>query len=560
MKRGVLVEESTGRRVAVRRPITIGRTRDCEFVIDDNSASRRHVEVGPRGESFVWKDLGSTNGTIVNGRSMLAGELRHGDTIQIGETVIRFHVEDEAGANGEDTGERTTARLGDSGLFQETILGALGEERRVTPRSKSAYLLETVYAVANELAADYDANSLMERVLELVMKAISAQRGAIFVTDDKGELAPCPVCVRGDLPSRCEEIRISHTVANKVIREGTSVLYKQSDNNNDLNYTESILSLEIRSILCVPLRAKDNILGILYIDSDQADLEYTEEDVLLAAAVGNSAGLALDNARMHLEMLEKQRIEHDLATAWTIQEGFLVKEWPEGDGRFQVYGETRPAKTVGGDFYDFVRPGKDRIGLLIGDVSGKGVPASLMMAQLLAEFRLLARDYQCPAEVMRQLNAGIARRSRRGMFCTACYIAIDLTTGEVSVANAGHHAVLLSRKGSVEQFGEASGPPLGVLPIGPWEPHRHQIQPGDTLLLYTDGIIEAQSMATSHEQEESIALYDFKNVADVARAHHAQTPQVLLEAIYNDVNRFCAPSAPNDDCTMIAVKYHGAHA
>jgi sigma-B regulation protein RsbU (phosphoserine phosphatase) len=434
LKRGVLVEESTGRRVAVRRPITIGRTRDCEFVIDDNSASRRHVEVGPRGESFIWKDLGSTNGTIVNGRSMLAGELRHGDTIQIGETVIRFHVEDEAGANGEDTGERTTARLGDSGLFQETILGALGEERRVTPRSKSAYLLETVYAVANELAADYDANSLMERVLELVMKAISAQRGAIFVTDDKGELAPCPVCVRGDLPSRCEEIRISHTVANKVIREGTSVLYKQSDNNNDLNYTESILSLEIRSILCVPLRAKDNILGILYIDSDQADLEYTEEDVLLAAAVGNSAGLALDNARMHLEMLEKQRIEHDLATAWTIQEGFLVKEWPEGDGRFQVYGETRPAKTVGGDFYDFVRPGKDRIGLLIGDVSGKGVPASLMMAQLLAEFRLLARDYQCPAEVMRQLNAGIARRSRRGMFCTACYIAIDLTTGEVSVA------------------------------------------------------------------------------------------------------------------------------
>lgn len=555
MKRGYLVEQATGRRVAVERPVTIGRTRDCEFIIEDNSASRRHVEVGLRGESFVWKDLGSTNGTILNGRSMLAGELKNGDTIQIGETLIRFMVEDDG-----QEGDRPRPRMGDSGLFQETILGLAGEEHRVAPRSKAAELLETVYAVANEIAADYDSNSLMDRVLAHVMQAIHAQRGAIFLTDDAGELRPFPVCVRGDIPSKCEGIRISQTVANKVLREGTSVLFKQSEGNQDLNSTESILSLELRSILCVPLRAKDRILGILYVDSDKPGLEYTEEDVLLAAAVGNSAGLALDNARMQAEMLEKQRIEHDIQTAWTIQEGFLVKDWPEGSKGFQVYGETRPAKTVGGDFYDFVQPRPDRVGILIGDVSGKGVPASLMMAQLLAEFRLMTRDYDCPAALLRALNTDLARRSRRGMFCTACYLWIDLASGEVRCANAGHHPVLLSRKGEVSQFGEASGPPLGVMSTGPWEPTVQTIAPGDTVLMYTDGIVEAQSMGTLHEQREPLCLYEFENLADVARAHKSATPQVLLEAIYNDVNRFCAPASPHDDCTMIAVKYLGAGA
>lgn len=554
MKRGYLVEQSTGRRVAVRTPVTIGRTRDCEFVIEDASASRRHVEVAPRGDGFVWKDLASTNGTLLNGRAMLAGELRHGDQIQIGETVILFHVDDD-----EQTAGASPSPLGDSALFQETILGLGGTEERVRHNSKSAQLLETVYAVANALAANYDRDAVMERVLALVMHAIQAQRGAIFLTNEAGELDPSPVSVRVSGRATNGNIRISQTVASKVLTEGSSVLFKQSDEDSEIDATESILSLDLHSIVCAPLRAKDRILGILYVDSGRADQEYTEDDVLLAAAVGNSAGLALENARLHVEMLEKQRIEQDIQTAWTIQEGFLVKEWPETERRFQVYGETRPAKTVGGDFYDFVQPRPDTVGILIGDVSGKGVPASLMMAQLLAGFRLLARDLESPADIIRALNADLSKRSRRGMFCTLCYIALDLRTGEVRCANAGHHPVLCAGPSGVRQFGEASGPPAGVLPVGPWTEHRDQIAPGDTLLLYTDGIIEAQSMGTLHEgpESESLVQYEFENLSVVARAHHKQMPHVLLEAVYNDVNRFCAPGSPHDDCTMIAVKYLG---
>lgn len=554
MKRGYLVEESSGRRVAVRNAVTIGRTRECELVIEDGAASRRHVEVIPRGDAFIWKDLGSTNGTLLNGRAMLAGELKNGDTIQIGETSIRFVVEDDGRA------EPGTAGLHpDKEMFAETIFGFHGQEKAVSPSGKSVALLETVYAVANELAADYDRESLMERVLALVMKAIDAQRGAIFLTNADGELDPSPVCVRVSGRASRGGIRISQTVAAKVLKEGRSVVYQDSDEDGEINATESIMSLDLHSIVCVPLRAKERILGILYVDSDRSGQQYMEDDVLLAAAVGNTAGLALDNARMHVEILEKQRIEHDLQIAWIIQEGFLVSEWPEGDPRFQVYGDTRPAKTVGGDFYDFVQPRAGRIGILIGDVSGKGVPASLLMAQLLAEFRLLVKDHESPVEVLKRLNAELSKRSRRGMFCTLCYLDLDLATGVVRCANAGHHPVLCAGKDGVRFFGEASGPPAGILPTGPWEETVATVSPGDTLLLYTDGIVEAESMGTVHQRgaDQTMQQYETENLSTVVRAHLNQTPKVMLEAVYNDVNRFCAPGAPHDDCTMIAVKYLG---
>ena len=134
---------------------------------------------------------------------------------------------------------------------------------------------------------------------------------------------------------------------------------------------------------CVPIRTQDSISGILYIDTNIVDHAYTQDDLLLAAAAGNSAGLALQNAQNHQALLQKQRIEQDVEAAWNIQEGFLVSDWSTDDSRFEVYGRTRPARIVGGDFYDFVRIDKDRVGLLIGDVSGKGMPAALTMACLL---------------------------------------------------------------------------------------------------------------------------------------------------------------------------------
>jgi len=565
--RGYVIVDADGRKVPVEDTLVVGRTSDSGLMIDDNAASRRHMEIKARPDTFVWKDLGSTNGTILNGSKMLAGELKNGDRIQIGETTLTFEVHGRPEPkNGPDPDARP--HQDESRLFTETIMDAQGVvQRQDAAPSKTTQLLEAVYSVANEIATNYEICSLMDGVLKTTLRAINAQRGAIFLADATHQLLPCSKCgtvhsiENGTLQTmQIGDIKISGTVASRVIRDGESVLYQDTDSDMELNASESIMSLQLRSIVCVPLRAKHGILGILYIDSDRQDQNYSHDDLLLAASVGNSAGLALENAEMHQEILEKQRIEQDLATAWTIQEGFLVKEWPNSDPRYDVYGETRPAKTVGGDFYDYVRPNKNTIGILMGDVSGKGVPAALTMAQLLAQFRLLARDLDSPVEVLKELNRSLVKRSQRGMFCTLCYLTLDLTNGQVICANAGHHPVLQIGKNGVSNFGDATGPPAGILPDGPWVETRALINPGDSLLLYTDGIVEARSMTTivGGASQSAPVEYEEEGLFRCAGRLYGESAQALIEAINFDVQRYTAPAAPHDDCTMIAVRYHGA--
>ena len=567
MLRGYVIVDADGRRIPVEDTLVVGRTSDSGLMIDDSAASRRHMEIKARPDTFVWKDLGSTNGTILNGAKMLAGELKNGDRIQIGETTLTFEVHGSPERRDAAPPNRPEA-YEESRLFTETIMDAQGfvKKQEAAP-SKTTQLLEAVYSVANEIATNYEVCSLMDGVLKTTLKAINAQRGAIFLAGANDQLLPCTNCgsvhsiANGKLQqAQIGDIQISGTVAARVIRDGESVLYQDTDSDMELNASESIMSLELRSIICVPLRAKHGILGILYIDTDRQDQNYSHDDLLLAASVGNSAGLALENAKMHQEILEKQRIEQDLATAWTIQEGFLIKEWPEEDTRFDVYGETRPAKTVGGDFYDYVRPTKDSIGILLGDVSGKGVPAALTMAQLLAQFRLLARDMDSPGDVLKELNRGLVKRSQRGMFCTLCYLTVDLTNGHVICANAGHHPVLQVGKNSVSNFGDATGPPAGILPEGPWMETRAIINPGDSLLLYTDGIVEARSMTTIVEGASSVAPNEYEEAGlyRCAEGLYGQSARALIDAVNYDVQRFTAPAPPHDDCTMIAMRYHGA--
>lgn len=565
MLRGYVIVDSDGRKVPVEDSLVVGRTSDSGLAIEDSAASRRHMEIKARPNTFVWKDLGSTNGTILNGAKMLAGELKHGDRIQIGETTLTFEVHGKP--EPVDNGSPVSPPPDENRLFTETIMDAQGQVKKPDAApSKTTQLLEAVYTVANEIATNYDVCSLMDGVLTTTLRAINAQRGAIFLADTTHELLPCPNCgtvhsiANGTLEKmQLGDIKISGTVASRVIRDGESVLYQDTDSDMELNASESIMSLQLRSIVCVPLRAKHGILGILYIDSDRQDQNYSHEDLLLAASVGNSAGLALENAKMHTEILEKQRIEQDLATAWTIQEGFLIKEWPQDDPRLDVYGETRPAKTVGGDFYDYVHPRKDIAGILLGDVSGKGVPASLTMAQLLAQFRLLVRDLESPCDVLKELNRGLVKRSQRGMFCTLCYLTVDLTNGHVICANAGHHPVLQIGKNGVSNFGDATGPPAGILPEGPWMETRAIINPGDSLLLYTDGIVEARSMTTLVEgaSQQAPNEYEEEGLERCARNLYGQSAHALIDAVNYDVQRFTAPAAPHDDCTMIAMRYHG---
>jgi len=558
--RGFLICKKNGeaeRRVPIGTSITLGRSVECGCVVDDAAASRRHVRITQDGDRYLWKDLGSTNGTQLNGMPMIEGVLNNGDQLQIGETIMRFEMEDVP--DDVDEPDNTT-------VFKETIFnwqkaGDDEEERE----GRAENLLRAVYTVMNEISSNYEPCPLLDHILETTMRAIDAQRGAIaFASAESHGLHPCPVCKKFHIITRGKirhvgqhDFTVSETVVQRVIRRGESLLYQDTDRDSELNVSESIRSLRLRSIICAPLRGKFGIFGILYVDSDSPKHQYTHEDMLLSTAVGNSAGLALENARMHSQIVDKDRMEQEIQHAWQIQQGFLINQWPEDNPRFQIYGDMRPAKTVGGDFYDFVQPDANRVGILIGDVSGKGVPAALTMAQLLAEFRLAARDCNSPSQVFRELNKSMSMRGRRGTFCTLSYLILELDTGRVLCSSAGHHPVLAVGKGDLRVFGNASGPPVGIMPDTPWTDAESRVKPGETLLLYTDGIVEARTVRTRAEGVNSPEEYGLENLAQAASSQYQKTPREMIEFINEEVRKYCAPASPHDDCTMVALKYLG---
>jgi serine phosphatase RsbU (regulator of sigma subunit) len=531
----------------------VGRTVDCGVVIDDAAASRRHVELFERGGRFFFKDLNSTNGTRVNGRLMLEGELRDGDHLQVGETSFRFEIEQQQKSAGPD----------DSTLFRETFLDGRAASAEAPVAGRSRELLQAVYTVMKEISSNYEPCSLVDRILETTVHAIDAQRGAVFFAGPPGdELQSCPVCheihfIRDGVLGKTEPdaIHISRSVVDRVLRGGESVLFQDTATDADVSFSDSIAQLQLHSIICVPLRGKFGIQGVLYLDSDKPSSRYCNEDLLLSSAVGSSAGLALENATMHQQILEKERMEQEVAHASIIQRGFLVDQWPAAAGTYSVFGQMQPARIVGGDFYDYVEPAEGLVGILVGDVSGKGMPAALTMAQLLAEFRLHVLAQRSPAQMLAALNRSMVARSQRGMFCTVCYAQLDIRTGELTVVNAGHlPAVRLSSTGT-ETFADASGPPIGILPNAQWEESRTTLAPGEVLVLHSDGLNEARKPAFEAAPDEGPVELGLRGLREVLSRHRDASVQEMVEGVLAEVQAFTAPLPPHDDCTMIALRY-----
>ena len=557
---GFLVDNSN-RDNALKVPqggsIIVGRTGESDYVLDDAAASRRHMEISARDGGYFWRDLDSTNGVFINEEKLSSGELRSGDRIRIGSTVLLFEVEADEG--------KAPLAMEDSEGFHERILETLGKSGKDGEAGEADVLLEAVYAVMNDIASNYEPCSLVDRILETTMKAIDAQRGAIFFSGPEGEeLLPCPVCdhvhviEEGKLKhTGSEDIHISRTVARKVLQDGESVLVQDTGSADGLDGAASIALLDLRSIICAPVRGKYGVMGILYIDSDRPGHKYTHAHMLLTTAVGNSAGLALENAKMHQEILQKERIERDIELAGIIQDGFLEHRWATKDSRYQVYAEANPAKTIGGDFYDVVNLDSDRVGILVGDVSGKGVPSALAMAQILAEFRVHVTKESSPAAVLGALNESMCERSQRGMFCTLCYLSLDLRTGEVVCANAGHHPLLHATRIDVEEAGGPSGPPIGIVADAAWEDVVLRLESGDTILMYTDGIIEARGAITRHDIDEEPDEYGLDSLKMLAKDLSGEAPEIVVREVLRDVRRFCEPLVPHDDCTLLVLRYLG---
>ena len=313
-------------------------------------------------------------------------------------------------------------------------------------------------------------------------------------------------------------------------------------------------ALAVRSVIDAPILFQERTIGVLAVANPAGGLPFTDHDFSLVMSLAEQAGLAVHNLEsMHFQ-IEKKQLDLDLALASSIQQMLLPAATPRLAG-LDIAAQYVPMQKVGGDLYDFYALSPTRLGIVVADVSGKGIPASLLMAICRTNLQRIAPHHESPARVLREVNRVMAGEVCRGMFITIVYVVVDVALGRVTFARAGHEQPLLSRRefGSVPPTGaflDSEGMAVGM--VGP-EVFDGAIAdaavpflPGDTLVLYTDGVTEA---ANAEEQE-----FSGSRLADALRSLGGRSAGEITEGILDHVRRFTGQDHPRDDLTLVTVK------
>lgn len=399
-------------------------------------------------------------------------------------------------------------------------------------------LLEVAKAINSSLILE----DVLQLVMNSVMKVTGSDRGFLLIKEDHGELKFAVTHTGDSGPVANGQPKISMSTVNRVFETGVAMVAIDVDSDTNIRSQLSVVSLGLRSIMCVPLKTKNGTLGIIYVDSNRKSKNFTEADLRVLEALADHAAIAIENAQLQKSLLETQRIEQELEFAAIIQQSFLPSSPPQLE-HFRLDAQNLSAKTVGGDFYDFLSLGDHLMGIAIGDVSGKGIPAALFMARLISDFRYLARSEASPSATLEKINEQLVRRSRRGMFVTMLYMVLDTQSGNATCVNAGHLPVLLQNRAGIHTLSQNAGVPLGILPDIEFDEFSFRLEPGDKALLYTDGIVEA--INTERER------YTIRRVID----YMGQAPKTscLVNSLFQEVQGFAGGAPQHDDMTLLSI-------
>ena len=541
-----------------RLRVTLGRSARNDLCIPDPFASRVHAEVRREGDEYFLQDLGSANGTLYNGTNVEGTvPLTAGGRIQIGETEIIFDdgtynssmgatmITDNTGSLPEATialasGDRTT-----SGLL-EAIEGARTkpEEIAAVRSAKEGDLLALISKVGITLLASATLTETLEQIVSLVFEAVPADRCLLMMRDAGSEELRVAVARLRDRVGEVGEIRVSRNVLDEVVMRGKSVL--TSDAQHDPRFASGTVVLQgIRSVLAVPLGVADQVFGIIYADSPIADGRFTEDHLKLLTTLASVAAIRVENARLAEARLQQERLERELALAMEIQQRFQPAAPPHVPG-YELQGISFPCYEIGGDYYDFIKRDDGRLVIALGDVSGKGTAAALLMSSLHAAIHAQSGSHDSLVATISAVNRYLADNIPPNRFVTLFYAELDPETGTVSFLNAGHNPPLIVHSaGTVEQLA-SGGLPLGIKPNAEFREGRTHMKLGDVLVIYSDGVTESAS--PTGEEFGSTRLYEV-----VSRNIDASAAGIR-DRIESALTKFSQGTQAADDITLVIVK------
>lgn len=510
-------------------PITLGRASDCTIPIKDRFLSRRHAEIVP--EQGVWyvRDCGSVNGTLLNGVKLTQPvALRAGDRIALGDSEVVFHAD-----------ENTSQFIAVDTDSHATNLAIPVDQVEKERSSERAHILSSL---AMEFLADRPMSELFDFILDRIVDLLKPTRAAIaLLAADRVSFSD--VRLHRTDASESQDLTISRTLLREVVENRKVVSYFDTENNDKFARAQSIIAQRIRSAVCAPLLVADVVLGVLYIDFTASGGAIAEDDVRLVAQIARFAAVTLERTRLREEAFAKAKIDEELRTAYVIQSRLLPARLPQIEG-YNFAATNRPCKTVSGDYYDVVVRPDGRIYFVIADVSGKGITAALVMSSVATAFAIFTRTDPSPADLLRELNATLAPKTAPTKFVTMVAGVLDPKSGEVTFANAGHVPPLAVSRGGVSAL-RKTDIVVGILPNAQYRDQSLTLEPGDSLVLFTDGVTEAENAA-----EEQLGL---EPVSELLQTMHCAEAPVILERIATRVHDFIGDVPNGDDVTMMAI-------
>jgi sigma-B regulation protein RsbU (phosphoserine phosphatase) len=514
----------------------IGRDPECDIVFSVSAVSRRHAKIIWRNNKFYLEDLKSRNLTLLNDSKVEADKpvpLGPGDKIKICDFFCEYVDETASRVEVEDTG--TVVSSVQAGASSISVLATQPAER-----------LRVLLEVSNSLARAVEIGPLLPRILDGLFQVFrQADRAFFIVLDDRGEFVPLSTKTRRERDEA--SARFSKTILKKCMEHGEALLIEDAAQVEHIQMAASISDFKIRSIMAAPMVSSDGeVFGIIQVDTQDRTRKFNQEDLQLLVAVANQAAVALDNIKLHDNLNLRQKMAREIELAVEVQKCFLPNKLPELQ-QYQFYAHYEAAREVGGDFYGFLSMPDDKLAVSVGDVAGKGVPAALLMARVSGDVNLAVLSEPSAAGAVKRLNYLFQQAGISDRFVAFLLAILDQSTGKVTLVNAGQVPPLLRRaNGKVEEYAceDKNGLPLGIMEDFEYCAVEIQLQPGDCLVLCTDGITDA-----NNEKKQTFG----RDRLISAMKHGPKDAPALGNHILRAVEEFATAPEQFDDLTLVCL-------
>jgi len=528
------VTDSSGRRLVPvdQNPFTIGRREGNHLRLLGSEVSRDHAELLVADGKYLIRDRNSRYGTFVNDQPVTEQAVAHGDRIRLGRSggaELVFLLAERA-----EPADRVTTT-------------AVGDLRQV------AALLEGLRALGSGRVLD----DVLALVLDSAIEVTNAERGFIMLGASEDELEFKMGRGRGRATLSGSSFATSQKIPTEVFRTGESRIVADLLDGDLANVHHGTVALGIRNVQCVPLRlvryldrgeapGEEKRIGVLYLDSREKGQFLSTSTRTALETLATEAAVAIENARLYRETIEKARMEQELRIAAEIQKA-LLPDGAHAGGFYHAAAATIACRSIGGDFFDYLDLPDGHFGFALGDVAGKGPPAALLSAMMQGIFAAQATQTEGPAVSVGRVNLALFRRGIESRFVTLFYGMLK-DDGQLTFCNGGHNPPMLVTRSGVRRL-ETGGPIVGLFEFAAFDEETVQLEPGDCLVTFTDGVSEA----LSSEGEE----FGDERILECLQANPAGDPSGLLHDLFERVREFTAGAPQSDDVTALVVRYEG---